>query len=164
MRVSVVTDTSVCAREPPGRFDVTAETALRGAEMCGRPGAAMLVAMRRVAIYEPDDLMRALLREWLTAAGYAVGDSTMGSDLTAPDLAIVSVETPKSEGAVWIRGLQHDYPGTPIIALSSRARSGLCSNGAAAQALGVARLLAKPLRRHELLMAVDEAIGPPDYA
>jgi CheY-like chemotaxis protein len=86
------------------------------------------------------------------------------SDLTMPDLAIVSVETPKSESGVLIRGLQHYYPGTPIIALSSRARSGLCSNGAAAQALGVARLLAKPLRRHELLMAIDEAIGPPESA
>jgi DNA-binding response OmpR family regulator len=120
--------------------------------------------MGRVAIYEPDDLMRGLLREWLTAAGYAVRDSIRGSDLTVPDLAIVSVETPKSESEVLIRALQHDFPGTPIIALSSRARSGLCSNGAAAQALGVARLLAKPLRRHELLVAVDEAIGPPDSA
>jgi DNA-binding response OmpR family regulator len=132
--------------------------------MRGRPEADMFVAMGRVAIYEPNDLMRALLREWLTAAGYTVRDSLVDSDLTMPDLAIVSVETPKSESGVLIRGLQHYSPGTPIIALSSRARSGLCSNGAAAQALGVARLLAKPLRRHELLMAVDEAIGPPESA
>jgi DNA-binding response OmpR family regulator len=128
------------------------------------PTAAMFIGMGRVAIYEPDDLMRGLLREWLTAAGYTARDSMRGSDLTVPDLAIVSVETPKSESEVLIRGLQHDFPGTPIIALSSRARSGLCSNGAAAQALGVARLLAKPLRRHELLVAVDEAIGPPNSA
>jgi DNA-binding response OmpR family regulator len=119
--------------------------------------------MAGIAIYEPDDLMRELLREWLTAAGYAVRES-LGSDPSAPDLAIVSVERPKSEGEVLVRGLQHESPGTPIIALSSRARSGLCSNGAAAQALGVKRLLAKPLRRHELLVAVDEAIGPPGPA
>jgi DNA-binding response OmpR family regulator len=120
--------------------------------------------MGAIAIYEPDDLMRALLREWLTAAGYAVRDSTSDSRLTVPDLAIVSVETPKSESKVLIDGLQREYPGTRIIALSSRARSGLCSNGAAAHALGVGRLLAKPLKRHELLMAVDEAIGPPGCA
>jgi DNA-binding response OmpR family regulator len=124
----------------------------------------MFLAMGRIAIYEPDDLMRALLREWLTAAGYTVRDSMMESDRRAPDLGIVSVEMPKSESEVLIRSLQRDYPGKPIIALSSRARSGLCSNGAAAQALGVERLLAKPLRRHELLMAVDEAIGPPGSA
>jgi DNA-binding response OmpR family regulator len=123
----------------------------------------MVVPMGKIAIYEPDDLMLELLREWLTAAGYTVRDS-LDSDLTVSDLAIVSVERPKSESEVLIRELQREYPGTPIIALSSRARSGLCSNGAAAQALGVERLLAKPLRRHELLVAVDEAIGPPGAA
>jgi DNA-binding response OmpR family regulator len=119
--------------------------------------------MAGIAIYEPDDLMRGLLREWLTAAGYTVRES-LDSDPSVPDLAIVSVERPKSEREVLVRGLHHESPGTPIIALSSRARSGLCSNGAAAQALGVERLLAKPLRRHELLIAVDEAIGPPGPA
>ena len=119
--------------------------------------------MGKIAIYEPNDLMRGLLREWLTAAGYAVRDSTQRSDPGVPDLAIVSVEAPKSESEVLIGGLKREHPGTPIIALSSRARSGLCSNGAAAQALGVERLLAKPLRRHELLIAVDEAIGPPGH-
>jgi DNA-binding response OmpR family regulator len=123
----------------------------------------MVVPMGGIAIYEPDDLMLELLREWLTAAGYTVRDS-LDSDLTVSNLAIVSVEMPKSESEVLIRDLRREYPGTPIIALSSRARSGLCSNGAAAQALGVERLLAKPLRRHELLVAVDEAIGPPGPA
>jgi len=151
------------SRDKGEKCRITTETALRDADMRRRPESDMFFAMGRVAIYEPNDLMRALLREWLTAAGYTVRDS-VDSDLTMPDLAIVSVETPKSESGVLIRGLRHYYPGTPIIALSSRARSGLCSNGAAAQALGVARLLAKPLRRHELLMAVDEAIGPPESA
>jgi CheY-like chemotaxis protein len=88
----------------------------------------------------------------------------MDCDPSVSDLAIVSVEMPKSESGVLIRNLQRECPGTPIIALSSRARSGLCSNGTAARALGVERLLAKPLRRHELLVAVDEAIGPPGSA
>ena len=120
--------------------------------------------MSGIAIYEPNDLMRELLREWLTAAGYTIRDSSVGVDPTAPELVIVSVEAPKSESEVVIRGLQREYPGTPIIALSSRARSGLCSNGAAAHGLGVQRLLAKPLRRHELLMTVDAAIGSPGSA
>lgn len=114
--------------------------------------------MGLVAIYERDDLMRGLLREWLTAAGYTVPDA-LNLNQSVPDLAIVSVETPKSEGEAVIRGIRREWPDVPVIALSSRARSGLCSNGAAARALGVKRLLAKPLRRHELLMAVDEAVG-----
>jgi CheY-like chemotaxis protein len=133
---------------------------------CRNAGAAprrYVHLMSGIAIYEPNDLMRALLKEWLTAAGYPVRES-LDSDPSVPDLAIVSVERPKSENEVLVRCLRQEAPGTPIIALSSRARLGLCSNGAAAQALGVERLLAKPLRRHELLMAVDEAIGPPGPA
>jgi DNA-binding response OmpR family regulator len=117
--------------------------------------------MRGIAIYERDGLMRDLLREWLTAAGYSVWDAKQDCYPTPPQLAIVSVETPKPESEVLIRGLQRNFPGTPIIALSGWARAGLSSNGAAAQALGVQRLLAKPLMRHELLMAVDAVIGPP---
>jgi CheY-like chemotaxis protein len=114
-----------------------------------------------IAIYERDALMRDLLREWLTAAGYRVRDANLGGYPTAPELAIVGVETPEPGSEVLIRGLQRSFPGTPIIALSGWARAGLCSNGAAAQALGVERLLAKPLMQHELLMAVDAVIGPP---
>lgn len=105
--------------------------------------------------------MRELLREWLTAAGYTAWDSTPGVDLTAPELAIVGVETPKPENAALIQGVRRNFPSTPIIALSGWARSGLSSNGGAARALGVERLIAKPLRRQELLMAVDSVIGPP---
>lgn len=117
--------------------------------------------MGGIAIYERDGLMRDLLREWLLAAGYAVRESNADSEPTVPQLAIVSVETPKAENALLVHGVRRTYPGTPIIALSGWARSGLSSNGGAARALGVERLIAKPLLRHELLMAVDAVIGPP---
>jgi len=119
--------------------------------------------MSGIAIYERDDLMRELLREWLTAAGYTVRDRRVEGDPTMPVLAIVGVETPKPESELLIPALRRNYPGMPVIALSGWARSGLCSNGATAHALGVQRLLAKPLRRHELLIAVDAAIGPPAH-
>lgn len=117
--------------------------------------------MGGIAIYERDGLMRDLLREWLTAAGYRVRDAKTSCHSTPPELAIVGVETPKPEGEVVIHGLQRNFPGMPIIALSGWARSGLSSNGTVARALGVERLLAKPLMRHELLLAVDAIIGPP---
>lgn len=117
--------------------------------------------MSGIAIYERDGLMRELLREWLTAAGYSVRDARMVSHPTPPELAIVGVETRQPGSEVLINGLQRNFPGMPIVALSGWARAGLSSNGAAAAALGVERLLAKPLKRHELLMAVDDVIGPP---
>jgi DNA-binding response OmpR family regulator len=115
-----------------------------------------------VAIYERDDLMHGLLREWLSGAGYAVRDSLVPSDpAAAVDLAIVSITMPKQESNAMLRGVQSLHPRIPIIALSSQARSGLSSDGTAARALGVERVLAKPLTRNELVAAVHAVIGPP---
>jgi DNA-binding response OmpR family regulator len=115
-----------------------------------------------IAIYESDDLMYALLREWLTGAGYSVNSAAVTSESSAgARLVIVSVAMAKEEGDALIRAVRLIYRGTPIIALSSQARSGLSSAGAAARALGVARVMAKPLRRNELLAAIEGVIGPP---
>jgi DNA-binding response OmpR family regulator len=116
--------------------------------------------MATIAIYEPDNPMNNLLVEWLSQAGYNVYDSAVAEHGPAVDLVIVSIQMPKNGGVDVIRAMRVIHPGTPFIALSSQFRSGLSSCGAAAQALGVARCLAKPLTRNELLAAVQGAIGP----
>jgi len=117
--------------------------------------------MGNIAIYERDDLMYALIREWLGGAGYTVQVSASPSDLPAGvDLVIASLTMPKQTSGAVIRTVQQHHPRMPIIALCSQARSGLSSDGATARALGVARVMAKPLRRSELLAAVQAVIGP----
>jgi DNA-binding response OmpR family regulator len=117
--------------------------------------------MSAIAVYEPDDMMQGLLLEWLNGAGYAVRESTLSSLPGAGvDLAIVSLSMPKQEGDALIRRVRALHPRVPIIALCSQARSGLCSDGATARALGVERVMAKPLRRGELLAAVQAVIDP----
>lgn len=116
--------------------------------------------MSGIAIYERDDMMRGLLQEWLSGAGYALRESTLSlAPVSGVDLAIVSLSMPKQEGDALIRRVQALHPRTPIIALCSQARSGLCLDGATARALGVERVMAKPLRRGELLDAVQAVIG-----
>jgi DNA-binding response OmpR family regulator len=116
--------------------------------------------MSAIAIFEEDDLMYGLLREWLTRAGYGVRDpSTRFDPGMRFDLAIVSIKAPKVEGDARIQGLQREHPGVPIIALTSRARSGLSCEGETARALGVHWVMAKPLTRHTLLAAVEALIG-----
>jgi DNA-binding response OmpR family regulator len=116
--------------------------------------------MSAIAIFEGDDLMYGLLREWLTRAGYGVRDPAVHfSPGTRFDLAIVSIEAPKVEGDARIQGLQREHPGVPIIALTSRARSGLSCEGETARALGVHWVMAKPMTRHALLAAVEALIG-----
>src|SRR5579863_731016 len=119
--------------------------------------------MSTIAIYEENDLMRALLREWLSEAGYRVREigrrDVQRED--AVDLLIASVYMPKQEGAQLLREMQAARPGTPLIAISGQFRSGLSAAGATAQMLGVQQLMAKPLSRGDLLAAVRAIIGAP---
>jgi DNA-binding response OmpR family regulator len=120
--------------------------------------------MSGIVIYEENDLMRALLREWLSEAGYRVrAQSLCGGQSGAPaDLVIVSVYMPKHAGAQLLRETHTAHPGTPLIAISGQFRSGLSANGATAQSLGVQQVIAKPLTRAALLEAVGAIIGAPN--
>jgi CheY-like chemotaxis protein len=119
--------------------------------------------MSRIAIYEENDLMRALLKEWLSEAGYRVrevapkGPQPGGTD----DLVIASVYMPKHAAARLLREVQTAHPGTPLIAISAQFRAGLSAAGPTAETLGVQRVLAKPLTRGDLLEAVRGMIGAP---
>jgi DNA-binding response OmpR family regulator len=117
-----------------------------------------------VAIHEEDELMHALLEEWLGGAGYGVQAAAQlpGQTAGTVDLVIVSISSPKHAGAQLIQNIQAGYPGTPLIALSGQFRCGLSSAGATARSLGVAQVIAKPLTRDALLKAIDAMIGPPN--
>jgi len=71
--------------------------------------------------------MRALLKEWLSEAGYGIHDTAeREAENTGPvDLVIVSLYMPKQAGAPLVRKLQAAHPGAPMIALSGQFRSGL---------------------------------------
>jgi CheY-like chemotaxis protein len=119
--------------------------------------------MSNIVIYEENDLMRALLEEWLSEAGYRVL-AAASHDLhggTLADLVIVSVYMPRQAGARLVREIQALYPGTPLIAISGQFLPGLSATGAIARALGVQRVIAKPLARIDLLGAVRSLIGEP---
>ena len=119
--------------------------------------------MSDIVIYEENDLMRALLREWLSEAGYRVRAESLAEPRSAgrADLVIVSVYMPKQAGAQLVRQTQAAHPGIPLIAISGQFRCGLPANGATAQTLGVQQVLAKPLTRAALLEAVRAIIGAP---
>jgi DNA-binding response OmpR family regulator len=107
-------------------------------------------------IYEEDDLMRALLEEWLGTEGYRVYGAASHSAAAREnvDLVIVSIYMPKQSGVQLVTELRAAYPRTPLIAISAQFRSGLSTAGATAESLGVARVIAKPLTRDALLATV----------
>lgn len=120
--------------------------------------------MGTIALYEEDDLMRALLTEWLRDAGYRVQAPVQSSGPfpSRADLVIASLYMPKCTGAKVVRDLQVAHPATPLIALSGQFRGGLSSDGLTARCLGASQVIAKPLSRDALLRAVRAMIGPPD--
>jgi DNA-binding response OmpR family regulator len=124
--------------------------------------------MDHIVVYEEDELMRALLKEWLSEAGYRVsalasreGPPGPGADLASADLIIVSLYMPKHIGAQMIRKVRGMHPGVPVIAISGQFRSDLCDVGATARALGVEQVMAKPLSRTNLLDSIRAMICSP---
>src|SRR5579872_943641 len=118
--------------------------------------------MSRIAIYEDDEHVRALLQEWLSEAGYRVEVPAGGHapcDSGEPvDLAIVSVFMPKERGHERIRTIRERHPCSLLLAISGQFRSGLPPIGPMAETLGVHRIIAKPCSRQDLLQAVRAMI------
>src|ERR1700730_13408294 len=81
---------------------LTASVKLRAAtpEAEWVPATGQVERMSGIAIYEENDLMRALLREWLSEAGYRVrAESLCGLQIGGmEDLVIASVYMPKQAG------------------------------------------------------------------
>src|ERR1700730_3719945 len=118
--------------------------------------------MLDIVIYEEDDLMRGLLDEWLTGAGYHVRRATTHGKPTPgdADLVIASIYMPKHAGTRLVEEIRAAHPRTPLIAISAQFRAGLSTAGTIAPSLGVAQGMAKPLTRAALLGAVGAIIGP----
>jgi DNA-binding response OmpR family regulator len=118
-------------------------------------------AVSRIVVIEKDDLLRGLLKEWLSAEGYAVREHRLREPPAGDqaDLVIVDLYMPRHEGGDIVRAVKHAHPGAAVIAMSARFRRGLTGSWRAAQALGAQRLIAKPFTREELLEAVRAVIG-----
>ena len=114
-----------------------------------------------IVIYEDDFLTRTLLEEWLGEAGYRVREGARREPerVSRADLVIVSVRMPKLAGARCIKDIGAAHPGTPLLAISGQFRPGLAAAGTTASALGVQKVMAKPLVRCQLLEAVRDIIG-----
>ena len=142
----------VCASSQAARASVRSFRALSA--------LAAPCTMRAIAIHEPDDLMSHLLHEWLTGAGYTVYDAAEVRPNALVSLVIASISSSELEREILLPRLRRSCPEAAVIVLSGHARSGLSSDGALARVLGVQQVMAKPLRRDELLMTVADLIGP----
>src|SRR5712664_3647347 len=107
--------------------------------------------MSSIVLIEEDDLMRGLLTEWLTAAGYAVRERCLRQAPAgeSADLVIVDLYMPRQTGGDVVRAVQQTHPCIPVIAISAQFRPGLGDSWWAAHALGARKLIAKPFTRED---------------
>jgi DNA-binding response OmpR family regulator len=103
-----------------------------------------------------------LLRSWLAEAGWPAVALQEG----APDthacigLVIVEVPFPRDDGVDCVRRVARQYPGVPILALSSTFHPGIECHGPVARALGAHCVLPTPVSRDKLTLAVRHLLQP----
>ena len=120
--------------------------------------------MIEVLVVDDDALMRGLLAEWLSEAGYRVRQAVHGGAAlqmlqTHPaGLLITDMDMPGRDGAQTLDEARRMLPGMPVIAISGGDRDGRKNWAATALKLGAARTLAKPFAKKELLSAVEEVL------
>jgi len=121
--------------------------------------------MRDVLVIEDDELMRTLVREWLTQAGYRVREASNGEaaiqELAEEQVALVitDMQMPRRDGAQTLHWLRQERAATPVIAMSGCFGTGRRYSREGALAMGARRVLAKPFTQAELLEAVHALIG-----
>lgn len=126
-----------------------------------------MTTTKDILIIEDNAIMREALAEWLEAAGYGVRKAADGSaglaavKFAEPKLVVTDIYMPGTNGATVIAELKRGYPEIPVIAISGLFNSGHGMDADDAIALGAARALAKPLKRSDLLRAVDDLLGSP---
>jgi DNA-binding response OmpR family regulator len=112
-----------------------------------------------VLLVEPDELIRELIRRWLSEEGYAICiplDPAVNTHDDAPSLIIANVGSPAG-GCRVLDSVRAVYA-APVLALSAWFRRGLGASSEVAHRLGVEQVLPIPCTREELLGAVRDAM------
>jgi DNA-binding response OmpR family regulator len=120
-----------------------------------KDGAA---SAQRVVIVAADRALFGLLKEWLVDVGHVVVEENTSDAADRFDLAIVDVPFPRHGGAQLITRVAGDYPGVPILALSSCFFGDVECQGQVARSVGVQSVLPKPVARDRLVAAVGSLL------
>ena len=119
---------------------------------------------KRILIIEDQEDNRAILRDLLTASGYAFIEASDGmeglvkADTERPDLILMDIQLPVMDGYETTRRIKAKphLAATPIIAVTSYALSG---DEAKARAAGCDAYVTKPFSPRELLRVIRGFLG-----
>ncbi|MDY6904672.1 MAG: response regulator [Thermodesulfobacteriota bacterium] len=120
--------------------------------------------MAHILIIDDDQPVRLMLRKMLESEGYVVTDAADGKEgikcyhENPSDLIVTDIIMPDKEGTETIVELKKENPEIKIIAMSGGGRNKPDGYLQTAKLLGAARTFAKPIRRDELLNAIQELL------
>jgi DNA-binding response OmpR family regulator len=123
--------------------------------------------MQNILVIDDDKLMCLALAKILISAGYNVvqaGDGEEGLRLYRTqdfDLVITDLIMPDKEGIQIIRELRKENSRIRIIAMSAGGRGGATDYLKWARLMGAKQCLSKPIRREDLLAAVQAVLALP---
>jgi DNA-binding response OmpR family regulator len=114
---------------------------------------------RRVALCEPDALLRSLLAEWLQRAGFEPVRCATNEPVKDVVLVVADVPAPRQDGPACIAALQQRFPRARVLAISALFMFGKHGTTTAAVELGADAVLAKPFAADVFIDAVRALSG-----
>jgi DNA-binding response OmpR family regulator len=108
----------------------------------------------RVALCEPDALLRALLGEWLQRAHFEPVPCAAGTSLDDVALVVADVPAPRWDGGACVAVLRRRFPRAKVLAISGQFMPGMQGTTTATTELGADAVLAKPFAAKVFIDAV----------
>lgn len=121
--------------------------------------------MACILIIDDNPEFRDILRRHLEANGHhtiLAGDGEQGLALLereAIDIVLTDILMPQRDGLEVLREARRRWPGLPVIAISGGGWIKATELLGMAERLGADNVLQKPVRRDDLIRAVDEALS-----
>jgi CheY-like chemotaxis protein len=119
----------------------------------------------RILLADDDTEVRETVAMVLTDAGYDVIEALDGEHAVktyrakGADLVVCDLFMPGKDGLETIQDLRREFPGVKIIAMSGSGFNGAVDMLRTARHLGAIDILGKPVRRAELLAAVERLLA-----
>jgi len=129
------------------------------------PESGPNTAMRSILVIDDDKLMCMALAKILMSAGYTVVQAFDGDEglklyrAQNFDLVITDLIMPDKEGIQIIRELRKENSQIRIIAMSAGGRGGATDYLKWARLMGAKQCLSKPIKREDLLGAVESVLA-----
>jgi len=114
-----------------------------------------------ILVVDDEKLIRWSLKERLTREGYSVNEAEDGKsaavslDREAPDLVLLDMRLPDTDGLSILRGVQDRYPDLPVIVITAYST---VDTAVEAMKLGAYDYVAKPFNMDELAITVKRAL------